>query len=47
MIQPLRRVHFRVWVVLALLVYAVFLAALLARRTTTPLNPTVHWEQLR
>jgi len=47
MIQPLRRAHFRIWVVLAFLLYAVFLAGLLARRTTTPPNPTLHWEQLR
>ena len=33
MIQPLRRAHFRIWVVLALLLYAVFLAGLLARRS--------------
>lgn len=47
MIQPLRRAHDRIWVVLVLLLYAVFLAGLLARRTTTPVNPTLHWEQLR
>ena len=47
MIQPLRRAHFRIWVVLALLLYAVFLAGLLARRTTTLPNPALHWEQLR
>jgi len=46
MIQPLRRAHFRIWVVLALLLYAVFLAGLLARRTTTPRNPTLQWERL-
>ena len=47
MIQPLRRAHFRIWVVLALLLYAVCLFGLLARRTATPRNPTLHWEQLR
>ena len=46
MIQPLRRAHFRIWVVLALLLYAVFLGGLLARRTTTPPNPKLHWEQV-
>jgi hypothetical protein len=46
MIQPLRRAHFRIWVVLALLLYAVLLAGLLARRATTPPNPTLHWERL-
>ena len=47
MIQPLRRAHFRIWVVLALLLYGVFLTGLLARRTTTPTNPALHWEHLR
>jgi hypothetical protein len=47
MIQPLRRAHFRIWVLLALLLYAVFLAGLMARRATTPSNPTLHWERLR
>ena len=47
MIRPLRRAHFRIWVALALLLYAVFVAGLLARRTTTPPNSTLHWEQLR
>ena len=47
MIQPLRRAHFRIWLVLALLLYAVFLASLLARRTTTPPNPAIHWERVR
>ena len=47
MIQPLRRAHFRIWVLLALLLYGVFLAGLLVRRTTTPPNPTLQWERLR
>ena len=47
MIQPLRRAHFRIWVVMAVLLYAVFVAGLLVRRTTTPPNPTLHWEQVR
>jgi hypothetical protein len=47
MIQPLRRAHFRAWLVLAVLLYAVFIAGLLARRSTTPPNPNFHWEQLR
>ena len=47
MIQPLRRVHFRIWVVLAVVLYAVFIAGLLARRTSTPSNPNLHWEQDR
>jgi len=47
MIQPLRRAHFRIWVVLALVLYAVLIAGLVARRATTPPNPNLHWEQLR
>ena len=47
MIQPLRRAHFRIWLVLAVVLYAVFVAALLARRSTTPLNSNLHWEQLQ
>jgi hypothetical protein len=44
MIQPLRRAHLRIWIVLAGILYAVFVAGLLARRTTTPRNPNLHWE---
>ena len=47
MIQPLRGVHFRIWVVLAVVLYAVFIAGLLARRTSMPSNPTLHWERIR
>jgi hypothetical protein len=47
MIRPLRRAHFRIWLVLAVLLYAVFLIGLIARRSTTPRNPNVHWEQLQ
>lgn len=47
MIQPLRRAHFRIWVALAAIVYAVFLAGLLLRRTTTPVNSSLQWERLR
>jgi len=47
MIQPLRRAHFRIWLVLAVVLYAVFIAGLLARRTSTPPNPNLHWEQFR
>jgi hypothetical protein len=46
MTQPLRRAHFRIWLVLAAALYAVFVAGLLARRSTTPRNPNLHWEQL-
>lgn len=47
MIQPLRRAHFRIWLVLAVVLYAVFIVGLLARRTSTPANPNLHWEQFR
>jgi len=47
MIQPLRRAHFRIWLVLAVVLYAVFIAGLLARRTSTPPNPNLHWGQFR
>jgi len=46
-IQPLRRAHFHIWLVLAVALYAVLIAGLLARRTSTPPNPNLHWEQLR
>ena len=46
MIQPLRRAHLRIWIALAVLLYAVLLAGLLARRTSTPPNPTLHWEKV-
>jgi hypothetical protein len=47
MIAPLRRAHYRIWLVLAAVMYAIFIAGLLARRTTTPPNPGLHWEQYR
>jgi len=47
MIQPLRRAHFRIWLVLAVVLYVVFIAGLLARRTSTPPNPNLHWGQFR
>ena len=47
MIQPLRRAHFRIWIVLTAILYAVFAAGLLARRASTPRNPNLHWEQSR
>ena len=47
MIRPLRRAHFRIWLVLAVVLYAVFVTGLIARRSTTPRNPNVHWEQLQ
>jgi hypothetical protein len=47
MTQPLRRAHFRIWAVLALILYAVFAAGVAARRTTTPRNPNLSWERFR
>jgi hypothetical protein len=47
MIRPLRRAHFWIWLVLAAVMYAVFAAGLLARRTATPANSNLHWEQYR
>ena len=47
MIRPLRRAHFRIWLAMAVVLYAVFVAGLLARRTSTPPNPNLHWEQYR
>jgi hypothetical protein len=44
MIQPLRRSHFRVWLVLPLLLAALFVAGLLVRRPTTPENAHIRWE---
>ena len=47
MIAPLRRAHYRIWLALALVIYTIFIAGLLARRTTTPANHGLHWEQYR
>jgi hypothetical protein len=47
MIAPLRRAHFRIWLVVAVALYAVFIAGLLSRRTTTPSNAGVQWERYR
>jgi hypothetical protein len=47
MIQPLRRGHFRIWLVLVVVLYTVFIAGMLARRSATPANPNLHWERYR
>jgi hypothetical protein len=47
MIRPLRRAHFRIWLVLAVVLYSVLLTGLIVRRSTTPRNLNVHWEQLQ
>lgn len=47
MIQPLRRAHLRIWVVLTVVLYVLFIACLLVRRTSTPLNSNLHWERYK
>ena len=47
MIQPLRRAHFRIWLVLIAVLYGVFIAGLFARRSATPANQDLHWEHYR
>jgi hypothetical protein len=47
MIQPLRRIHLQIWIVLAILLYAVVIGGLAVRRSTTPPNPNLHWERYR
>ena len=47
MIAPLRRAHYRIWLVLAIALYAVFIAWLLSRRTTTPPDAGIQWERYR
>jgi hypothetical protein len=47
MIAPLRRAHYRIWLVLAIVLYAVFVAGLLSRRATTRPNAGLQWERYR
>jgi len=47
MTRPLRRAHLGIWVVLAVLLYAVWIAGLAARHSNTPRNQSLRWEQLR
>jgi hypothetical protein len=47
MIQPLRRAHYRIWMVLPILLFAIFIAGLVTRHTTTPVNPAFNEEKLR
>ena len=47
MIQPLRHKHFLIWIGLAVLLPILFAAGLLGRRTSTPDNSAVHWEQYK
>jgi len=45
MIQPLRRNHLRIWVVLSIFLSALFVAGLIVRRPAMPENRNLHWEQ--
>jgi hypothetical protein len=45
MIQPLRLSHLRIWVVLSIFLFALFVAGLIVRRPATPENRNLHWEQ--
>ena len=45
MIQPLRRRHYGIWIVLTMLLSVLFAAGLMVRRPTTPNNPSVNWEK--
>jgi len=47
MIQPIRRYHLRIWLALAVLLPALFLASLWARREPAPSNPGILWERYR
>ena len=47
MTRPLRRAHLRIWIALALVLPAVLIAAIAARRTTTPPNRDVIWGRIR
>ena len=47
MIQPFRRTHFWIWIVLSTLLSLLFTAGLSVRQTTTPKNPDLHWEKYK
>jgi hypothetical protein len=47
MTGPLRRSHFHTWIVLAVALTTLLVAALSARKATTPVNPEWSWERLR
>ena len=47
MTQPLRRTHFRIWLVLPLLFAVLFAAGLIVRRSTMPANAHIHWESYK
>lgn len=47
MTQPLRKQHLWTWVVAAIVIAAAFITSLGVRRTTTPVNPGLHWSQTK
>ena len=47
MTEPLRRLHFSMWIVLTALLVALFAAGLMVRRPTMPKNPSVSWEKYK
>ena len=47
MIQPLRRSHFWIWIVLAITLPSLFAASLMVRHQTTPKNLALHWERVK
>jgi hypothetical protein len=47
MTRPLRRRHLQIWIVIALTLPVLFVAALAARRDPAPVNSHFVWEQFR
>ena len=45
--EPLRRLHFSMWIVLSALLVALFAAGLIVRRPTISKNPRLSWEKYR
>ena len=46
MTQPLRRAHGWIMIVLAVVLPAVFVAGLTARKAPAPVNPGIHWNSV-
>ena len=46
MTQPIRRAHWRIMLVLAVMLPAAFVAGILARRPAPPANPKMNWSAL-
>jgi len=44
MIRPLRRAHRFAWIALSIVLPAILIAGLMARRATTPPNAALQWE---